>query len=60
MKAVLAEKYGGPDVLKIQEVAKLSPKDNEVLIRINSTVAAFRIVRSEKEGLIFPGFSPGF
>ncbi|MHB1315763.1 MAG: NAD(P)-dependent alcohol dehydrogenase [Christensenellales bacterium] len=41
MKAILAAKYGGPDVLMIQEVEKPSPKDNEVLIRIESTVAAF-------------------
>lgn len=41
MKAILAAKYGGPDVLEIREVAKPSPKDNEVLIRIESTVAAF-------------------
>lgn len=41
MRAILAAKYGGPDVLKIQEVEKPSPKDNEVLIRIESTVAAF-------------------
>lgn len=41
MRAILAAKYGGPDVLKIQEVEKPSPNDNEVLIRIESTVAAF-------------------
>lgn len=41
MRAILATKYGGPDVLEIKEVEKPSPKDNEVLIRIESTVAAF-------------------
>jgi NADPH:quinone reductase-like Zn-dependent oxidoreductase len=41
MRAILAAKYGGPEVLEIQEFAKPSPKDNEVLIRIDSTVAAF-------------------
>jgi NADPH:quinone reductase-like Zn-dependent oxidoreductase len=41
MRAILAAKYGGPEVLKVQEVSKPSPKDNEVLIRIKSTVAAF-------------------
>lgn len=41
MRAILSAKYGGPDVLKIKEVKRPLPKDNEVLIRIESTVAAF-------------------
>ena len=47
MKAVVYTAYGPPDVLQLKEVAKPTPKDDEVLIK----VAAVSINRSDWEGL---------
>lgn len=33
MKAIVCTKYGGPDVLKLQEVRKPIPKENEICIK---------------------------
>jgi NADPH:quinone reductase-like Zn-dependent oxidoreductase len=37
MKAVVARRYGPPEILRIEEVPRPEPKENEVLVRVRAT-----------------------
>src|SRR5437660_4754740 len=34
MKAIVAHEYGGPEVLKLEDVPVPEPKENEILVRV--------------------------
>ena len=48
MKAIVRHEYGSPDVVKLEEVQKPTPADNELLIK----VYAASINRSDWEGVV--------
>ncbi len=64
MKAIAYYKYGSPDVLKLEEVEKPAPKDDEVLVKIHAAsvnaydwhflTADIFLIRLMAEGLLRP------
>ncbi len=66
MKAIVATKYGPPDILQLKEVEKPTPKDNEALVKVlaaslNAADFEYRrgvfIVRLLYRGLLKPKYT---
>ncbi|TAI49004.1 NAD(P)-dependent alcohol dehydrogenase [Flagellimonas allohymeniacidonis] len=58
MKAIVCTKYGGPEVLKLQEIDTPMPKDNEILVKVHAaTVTTAGLIGRKGEPIFTRLFS---
>ena len=59
MKAIVYHTYGSPDVLKLEEIEKPTPSDNEVLVKVHAAsvnAAELHLLRADPFLMRFMGF----
>ena len=59
MKAVVQDRYGSPDVLRIERVERPTPRDDEVLIRIHATTVSRTDIHARAASPFFWRFFAG-
>ncbi len=59
MKAIICPRYGSPDVLKLREVEKPVPQEDEVLIQIHAASLNSRDLRMLRANPLFMRLMPG-
>ena len=60
MKAVVHDRYGPPEVLRVDEVERPEPEDDEILVRVNATTVTRTDVHIRAAKPFFWRFMLGF